>query len=149
MTYILNPSKGSIKNKKRIGRGNGSGQGRTAGKGHNGYKSRSGTKAKLHFEGGQTPLMRRLPKRGMKIFSKSHRYKYSYQIVNISDLDRMKETKIDSKVLFDNGLISNIDIPIKILANGKMSRNIEISSNMFSETAVSKIEKAGGKVIFI
>ena len=60
----------SIKDSKRIGRGNGSGQGRTAGKGHKGYKSRSGTKAKLHFEGGQTPLARRLPKRGMKIFSK-------------------------------------------------------------------------------
>ncbi|MBI65055.1 MAG: 50S ribosomal protein L15 [Candidatus Marinimicrobia bacterium] len=149
MTYILNPSKGSTKNKKRIGRGNASGQGRTAGKGHKGYKSRSGTKAKLHFEGGQTPLMRRLPKRGMKIFSKSHRYKYSYQIVNVSDLDSIKETKIDSQVLFDNGLISDVDVPVKILASGDLNRKIEISSNMFSKTAVTKIEKSGGKVIFI
>ena len=74
MSYSLNPSKGSIKNKKRIGRGNASGQGRTAGKGHKGYKSRKGANAKLHFEGGQTPLMRRLPKRGMKIFSKTADY---------------------------------------------------------------------------
>ena len=70
MSLNLKYTPGSISGKKRIGRGNASGQGRTAGKGHNGYKARSGTKAKLHFEGGQTPLMRRLPKRGMKIFSK-------------------------------------------------------------------------------
>ena len=75
MSYKLNPSKGSTKSRKRIGRGNATGQGRTAGKGHKGYKSRSGTKAKLHFEGGQTPLARRLPKRGMKIFSKVSRKK--------------------------------------------------------------------------
>ena len=76
MSFQLKPIKGSVKNKKRIGRGNASGQGRTAGKGHKGYKSRSGTKAKLHFEGGQTPLMRRLPKRGMKIFSKNRNKTY-------------------------------------------------------------------------
>ena len=86
----LKPAKGSIRNTKRIGRGNATGQGRTAGKGHKGYKSRSGTKAKLHFEGGQTPLARRLPKRGMKIFSKSYRHKINYQIVNLGDLSSLK-----------------------------------------------------------
>ena len=90
MSYQLNPSKGSVKNKKRIGRGNASGQGRTAGKGHKGYKSRSGTKAKLHFEGGQTPLARRLPKRGMKIFSKVYRTKSAYQTINLQDLLDLK-----------------------------------------------------------
>ena len=90
----LHPTRGSVSNSKRIGRGNASGQGRTAGKGHNGYKSRSGTKAKLHFEGGQTPLMRRLPKRGMKIFSKNHRYKIEYQIVNLDRINNFSVKKI-------------------------------------------------------
>jgi len=149
VSFQLNPSKGSVKSKKRIGRGNASGQGRTAGKGHNGYKSRSGTKAKLHFEGGQTPLMRRLPKRGMKIFSKNRRYKEQYQIINLADLSNLKVTKIDSEILFKNGMISKIDIPIKVLGNGKIEKKIEIESNMFSKSAVQKIEKAGGKAIFI
>ena len=104
MSFKLTPSIGCTKVRKRIGRGNASGQGRTAGKGHNGYQSRSGTKAKLHFEGGQTPLARRLPKRGMKIFSKSYRHKMDYQIVNLKDLSLLKITKIDSKVLFDKGI---------------------------------------------
>ena len=149
MSFQLSPTKGSVKNKKRIGRGNASGQGRTAGKGHNGYKSRSGTKAKFHFEGGQTPLMRRLPKRGMKIFSKNRRYKEKYQIINLSDLSILKVKKIDSEVLFENGIISKIDIPIKVLGNGDINQKIEIESNMFSKSAIEKIEKAGGKAVFI
>ena len=149
MSYQLNPYKGSVQSKKRIGRGNATGQGRTAGKGHNGYKSRSGTKAKLHFEGGQTPLMRRLPKRGMLIFSKSRRYKACYQIINLSDLSDLKGIKVDSELLFKNGIISKIDLPIKVLGNGNIDKKIEIESNMFSKTAVEKIEKAGGKAIFI
>ena len=98
MSIKLTPASGSIKNSKRIGRGNASGQGRTAGKGHKGYKSRSGTKAKLHFEGGQTPLARRLPKRGMKIFSKVSRKKHIYQIVNLEDLLNLKVKKINYEV---------------------------------------------------
>ena len=76
-----------------------------------GYKSRSGTKAKLHFEGGQTPLARRLPKRGMKIFSKNYRYKTNYQIINLKDLASLKVTKVDSKVLYNKGFIKKVDIP--------------------------------------
>ena len=149
MSYQLNPSKGSIKNRKRIGRGNATGQGRTAGKGHKGYKSRSGTKAKLHFEGGQTPLMRRLPKRGMKIFSKNRRYKEKYQIINLSDLSVLKAGKVDSELLFKHGIIRKVDIPVKVLGNGDVEKKFEIEMNMFSKTAVEKIEKAGGKAIFI
>jgi len=149
MSYSLKPSDGSTHNKKRIGRGNASGQGRTAGKGHKGYKSRSGTKAKLHFEGGQTPLARRLPKRGMKIFSKSRRYKYEYQTVNLSDLSSLKVSKINADVLFDKGIIKKSDIPVKILGNGSIDKKIEMSFNMFSKSAIEKIEKAGGKVVFI
>ena len=149
MSYQLNPSKGSVKNKKRIGRGNASGQGRTAGKGHKGYKSRSGTKAKLHFEGGQTPLARRLPKRGMKIFSKVYRKKSTYQTINLEDLLDLKIQKVNSEVLFEKGIIKKKDIPIKVLANGNFDKKMELSFNMFSKNAIDKVEKAGGKVIFI
>jgi len=149
MSFKLNPSTGSIKNKKRIGRGNASGQGRTAGKGHKGYKSRSGTKAKLHFEGGQTPLARRLPKRGMKIFSKNYRYKTKYQTVNLENLSSLKLSKIDSKILFENNIIKKEDIPVKILGKGNIDKKMELSFNMFSKNAIEKVKKAGGKVIFI
>jgi len=149
MSYLLKPTKGSTQSKKRIGRGNASGQGRTAGKGHKGYKSRSGTKAKLHFEGGQTPLARRLPKRGMKIFSKSRRYKYDYQTINLSDLSSIKVSKLNAEILFDKGIIKKANVPIKVLGNGNIDKKIEMSFNMFSKSAISKIEKAGGKVIFI
>ena len=149
MSFKLTPLQGSTKNKKRIGRGNASGQGRTAGKGHKGYKSRSGTKAKLHFEGGQTPLARRLPKRGMKIFSKSYRHKLNYQIVNLGDLSLLKVTKVDSKILFDKGIIKKIDVPVKILGSGEFDKKMQLSFNMFSKNAIDKIEKLGGKVIFI
>ena len=149
MSFQLEPASGSIKNKKRIGRGNASGQGRTAGKGHKGYKSRSGTKAKLHFEGGQTPLMRRLPKRGMKIFSKNRRYKNDYQIINLSQISNLKLKKINNEVLFNKGLLKNINTSVKILGNGEIDQKIEFSFNMFSKSAIEKIEKAGGKVIFI
>ena len=145
----LKPAKGSVRNTKRIGRGNATGQGRTAGKGHKGYKSRSGTKAKLHFEGGQTPLARRLPKRGMKIFSKVSRKKHIYQIINLEDLLKLKVQKINSQVLFEKGLIKKEHIPIKILGKGEFNKKMELSFNMFSKNAIEKIEKAGGKVIFI
>ncbi len=149
MSFTLKPSKGSIRDSKRIGRGNATGQGRTAGKGHKGYKSRSGTKAKLHFEGGQTPLMRRLPKRGMKIFSKNHRYKNSYEIVNLEKISNLKVKKIDAKILFEKGVLKNDNAKVKILSKGEVSSALEISANYFSKQAVEKIEKAGGKVIYI
>tara|TARA_Y100000766_G_scaffold49134_1_gene39377 strand:- start:92 stop:541 length:450 start_codon:yes stop_codon:yes gene_type:complete len=149
MSFKLTPSPGSTRDRKRIGRGNASGQGRTAGKGHKGYKSRSGTKAKLHFEGGQTPLARRLPKRGMKIFSKSYRHKLNYQTVNLGVLSSLKQTKLNSKILFEKGIIKKVDVPVKILANGKFEKKMELSFNMFSKNAIEKIEKSGGKVVFI
>ena len=92
----LEPAKGSLFSKKRIGRGNASGQGRTAGQGHNGYKSRSGSSKRFYFEGGQTPLMRRLPKRGFS----NHLFKNSFQIVNLESLNEIKSKKIDNSTLF-------------------------------------------------
>tara|TARA_B100001094_G_C18192316_1_gene808129 strand:- start:4740 stop:5180 length:441 start_codon:yes stop_codon:yes gene_type:complete len=141
----LNPAKGSLSSKKRIGRGNASGQGRTAGKGHNGYKSRSGASNKFYFEGGQTPLMRRLPKRGFS----NHMFKNSFQIVNLDSLNNIKTKKIDNNVLLDLGLIKKISLPVKILSKGNLDKPLEISANAFSKAAIEKIEKCGGKVIFI
>jgi|TARA_B110000263_G_scaffold45602_1_gene37654 large subunit ribosomal protein L15 len=149
MAYTLKYKEGSISNRKRIGRGNATGQGKTAGKGHNGYKARSGTKAKFHFEGGQTPLMRRLPKRGMKIFSKVHRYKNNYQIINLEKLSNLKVSKIDHDFLYKNNLIKSNNIPLKVLSKGDLDKPLEISANFFSKIALEKIEKAGGKAIFI
>ena len=149
MAFDLKYREGSISNRKRIGRGNASGQGRTAGKGHNGYKARSGTKAKFHFEGGQTPLMRRLPKRGMKIFSKSYRYKNYYQIINLEKFDYLDSKKIDIDYLYKKNLIKYRNLPLKILSKGELSKSIEVSAHLFSKTAIEKIEKAGGKVIYI
>ena len=89
----LQPAKGSLSSKKRIGRGNASGQGRTAGKGHKGYQSRSGTKNRFHFEGGQTPLMRRLPKRGFSNYG----FRKEVQIVNLERIASLKIDKVNVK----------------------------------------------------
>ena len=141
----LEPAKGSLFSKKRIGRGNASGQGRTAGKGHNGYKSRSGSSKRFYFEGGQTPLMRRLPKRGFS----NHLFKNSFQIVNLESLNEIKSKKIDNSTLFEHGLIKKLNLPVKVLSRGNIDKAIEISANSFSKPAIDKIEKCGGKAIFI
>ena len=140
----LKPMKGSISNTKRIGRGNGSGQGRTAGKGHKGYQSRSGTKNRFHFEGGQTPLMRRLPKRGFSNYG----FRKEVQIVNLERIDSLGIDKIDADILYNKGLIKKIGIPVKILGNGDIKSPIEIKANMFSKSTIVKLEKAGGKAIY-
>lgn len=143
----LKPASGSTTNRKRIGRGNATGQGRTAGKGHKGYKSRSGTKAKLHFEGGQTPLARRLPKRGMGKGKFNHlsSHKKDVQILNITDLVKLNIKDIDKNILKDNGLIYYTKLPVKILGNGDIDISINVNVDFFSESAKNKIEKAGGK----
>ena len=140
----LKPTKGSTSNTKRIGRGNGSGQGRTAGKGHKGYQSRSGTKNRFHFEGGQTPLMRRLPKRGFSNYG----FRKEVQIVNLDRIVSLNLEKIDIDILYARGVINKTDIPVKILGNGDIKSPLEITADMFSKTAVEKLEKAGGKAIF-
>ena len=140
----LKPTKGSISSSKRIGRGNGSGQGRTAGKGHKGYQSRSGTKNRFHFEGGQTPLMRRLPKRGFSNYG----FRKEVQIVNLEKIVSLKIEKVDANILHEKGVIKKIDVPVKILGNGDVNNSIIITADMFSESAIRKLEKAGGKAIY-
>ena len=141
----LKPSKGSIRNMKRIGRGNGSGQGRTAGKGHKGYQSRSGTKNRFHFEGGQTPLMRRLPKRGFSNYG----FRKEIQIINLERIDSLAIAKVNVEILYAKGVVKKTDVPIKILGNGEIKSAVEITADMFSKSAIEKLEKAGGKAIYI
>ena len=136
----LKPSKGSVKNKKRIGRGHGSGLGKTSGRGHKGAGQRSGNKRRAWFEGGQMPLARRLPRRGF-----TNIFKEEIQIVNISDLIRIeKNSEIDPVVLQENGLIRSSLKPVKILGEGDIDKKLNVTASSFSESAKNKIEKAGG-----
>ena len=147
----LTPTKGSTKNSKRIGRGNASGQGRTAGKGHKGAKSRSGHKAKMHFEGGQTPLARRLPKRGMGKGKFNHLINNDpfSQIVNINKISNLDADVIDLDILLKNNLIKNLKFPVKVLGDGNINKSVTVKANMFSQSAIKKIEDAGGEVIIL
>ena len=133
----------SLKKSKRVGRGNGSGLGRTSGRGHKGAGQRSGFKHRYWFEGGQMPLYRRVPMRG---FNNSN-FQKSYEIVNLSKISKIKDKNIDSEVLFKNGLISSVFAAVKILGNGDIDKAYNITASSFSEAAVKKIEKAGGKVV--
>ena len=141
----LKPSKGSIKNKKRIGRGHGSGLGKTSGRGHKGSGQRSGNKRRAWFEGGQMPLARRLPRRGF-----TNIFKEEIQIVNISDLIRIeKNSEIDPVVLQENGLIRSSLKPVKILGEGDIDKKLNVTASAFSASAKNKIEKAGGTVTIL
>jgi len=141
----LKPAKGSTKNRKRIGRGQGSGRGGTSTRGHKGAKSRSGYSRKLGFEGGQMPLQRRIPKFGFK-----NRNRIEYKAVNldaIQDLvEKTKAKKVDIELLTNNGMIGKKDL-VKILGRGEIKSKVEITAHGFSEAAVKAIEEAGGKAI--
>ena len=138
----LKPTKGATSSKKRLGRGHGSGSGRTAGRGEKGYHSRSGSKNRSWFEGGQMPIHRRLPKRGFS----NYLFRKNYQIVNLRDLDGLNLDEIDPKVLYDNGLINSFLKPVKVLGDGEVKKAIKVKATKFSQSAVLKIEKAGGAV---
>ena len=140
----LKPNTGSTHRTKRIGRGNGSGQGRTAGKGHKGYQSRSGTKNRFHFEGGQTPLMRRLPKRGFSNYG----FRKEVQIVNLERISTLGLDKVNPEILVEKGVVKHHDIAVKILGNGNIEKPVEVTAHMFSKSAVAKLEKSGGKAIY-
>lgn len=137
----LKPEKGKRKSK-RVGRGTGSGTGCTAGRGSNGYGARSGASNKFYFEGGQIPLTRRIPKRGFhNIFKKE------YQIVNVADLEKFENNgaEITVELLHENGLIHELDLPVKILGNGELKKTLSVRVHAFSKVAREKIEKAKGK----
>lgn len=138
----LKPSLGSTKNRKRIGRGTGSGHGKTATKGHKGQKARSGGSIKAGFEGGQMPLQRRLPKRG---FTPIVRIEYS--LVNLNQLEVFDAgSVVDAIALVEMGLIKSTRFAVKILANGDLTKNLKITANKFSQAAKDKIIAVGGTV---
>jgi len=141
----LKPAAGSVKNRKRIGRGQGSGHGGTSTRGHKGAKSRSGYKRKLGFEGGQMPLQRRVPKFGFK-----NQNRVEYKAINISVLDTLAQKEnlsvINPEILKKVGLISKND-RVKILGNGALSVKLDVSAHAFSGSAKAAIEAVNGTVV--
>ena len=136
----LKPKKGARHARKRVGRGPGSGHGKTASRGEKGQKSRSGFSRRIGFEGGQMPLVRRLPKRGF-----TNIFKKDYAIVNVSDLDRFDVgATIDEGTLRKAGLVKGQHDGIKILGDGKLSKKLTVSAHKFSASAKKQIEAAGG-----
>jgi large subunit ribosomal protein L15 len=136
----LKPALGSTKNRKRIGRGPGSGHGKTATKGHKGQKARSGGSIKAGFEGGQMPLQRRLPKRG---FTPIDRIEYS--VVNLKQLDVFEAgSVVDAAALVSKGLIKNSCNAVKVLGNGDLSKALKVTATKFSQSARDKIVASGG-----
>ena len=139
--HELTPALDSNKASKRIGRGHGSGNGKTAGKGHKGQNARSGGGVRIGFEGGQMPLARRIPKRGF-----NNIFAAKYAIVNVSDLNKFKEgTVVDTELLVASGLVKKVNDGVKILGNGDLTVNLTVKAAKFSQSAIEKIEKAGGK----
>lgn len=139
----ITPTEGAFKERKRVGRGTGSGLGKTSGKGHKGQNARSGGGVRVGFEGGQLPLFRRLPKRG---FSNA-KFKIRYAVINLSDLDKFAEgTIVTPELLKEMGLIKNSLDGIKVLGNGKLTKKLTVKANKFSETAKKEIEALGGTI---
>jgi len=135
---------GAKKKKKRVGRGQGSGHGKTSCRGHKGQGSRSGSKSRAWFEGGQMPLQRRVPKRGF-----TNHFRKAYQVVNVGDLARLDTIEITPDQLFEARLIQKSRVPLKILGNGEVTKALAVQAHAFSESAVKKLEEAGGKAILI
>ncbi len=138
----LKPAPGSKKNRKRVGRGTGSGHGKTATRGTKGQNSRSGGGVRPGFEGGQMPIQRRVPKRG---FSNA-RYKTEYAVVNVADLERFEAgSVVNIATLREAGLVKAVKDGVKILGNGELSKSLTVQANAFSKSAEEKITAAGGK----
>ena len=137
----LKPAEGSTFERKRVGRGIGSGTGKTSGKGHKGQNALSGGGVRPGFEGGQMPLYRRLPKRGFtNIFAKE------YVAVNVSELEKFENgTEVTAELLKESGVISKIKDGVKILGRGELTKKLTVKVSKFSASAQEKIEKAGGK----
>ena len=141
--HELEKNAGATQKRKIVGRGRGSGLGKTSGKGHKGQNARSGGGVRAVFEGGQTPLYRRLPKRGFN----NARFETVYAVINVSDLNRFENgTVVSPALLKEVGLVKNQLDGIKVLGNGELTKKLTIQANKFSKTAVEKIEKSGSKI---
>ncbi len=140
--HELQPNEGSVKTRKRVGRGAGSGLGKTSGKGHKGQNARTGGGVRLGFEGGQLPLFRRLSKRGFN----NYNFRTDYATINVSDLEGFEDgTEVTVELLLDTGLIKKELDGVKVLGSGELTKKLVVKANAFSETAKAKIEKNGGK----
>ena len=140
LSNLRAPKKASS-NKKRVGRGMGSGMGKTSARGHKGQRSRSGSRMMRGFEGGQMPLHRRLPKRGFKNI-----FRQEYAVVNLDKLAAIGESTITPEVLQKSGVVHSKKLPIKILGDGELKSALTVHAHKFSKSAQEKITKAGGKV---
>ena len=140
--HELAPTPGSKKRRMRVGRGDGSGWGGTAGRGHKGQRSRSGASIRHHFEGGQTPTFRRLPKVGFK----TNCVKVIFNVVNLAAIEKAFEAgaEVDETSLRMKGVLGKSKAPLKILAEGEITKAVKVKANYFSAAAKEKIEKAGG-----
>ena len=132
----------SIKRRKRVGIGPSSGHGKTSCRGHKGQMARSGAKHRAWFEGGQMPLQRRIPKRGF-----NNIFIVYFQIVNVSQLDKIDAAEITPEVLVKSGLIDSVCEPVKILGNGEISKGKKVIADAFSASAIEKIKNAGGEAV--
>jgi large subunit ribosomal protein L15 len=139
----LAPHPGSVKTRKRLGRGPGSGTGKTAGRGHKGQGSRSGFSMSPWFEGGQMPLQRRLPKRGFKNF-----FRKEYAVVNVGDLESAfpAGTTVDIAALVQAGLVKKLKDGVKLLGTGSLSKSLTVQVTCASKSALEKVQGAGGRV---
>lgn len=138
--HELKPAEGSRHERKRLGRGTGSGHGKTSGRGHKGQKARSGGGVRLGFEGGQMPLFQRLPKRG---FTNINRKEYA--IVNLDKLNRFEDgTEVTPELLIETGIVKNEKAGIKILGKGQLEKKLTVKAHKFSSAAKEAIEAAGG-----
>lgn len=139
--HDLAPAEGSTKSSKRIGRGHGSGWGKTAGKGHKGQNARSGGGVRPGFEGGQTRLARRIPKRGF-----NNIFAAKYTAINVSDLEKFVDgTVVDGELLVAAGVVKDCGNGIKVLGNGELTKKLTVKAAAYSASAKEKIEKAGGE----
>lgn len=140
----LRPAENSRFKQKRLGRGIGSGVGKTSGKGHKGQNARSGGGVRVGFEGGQMPLIRKLPRRGFN----NALFKKNYTVINVSDLNKFDDNAtVDAKSLIEKGIVSKIEeYGVKVLGNGKLEKALTVKLNKFSESAKKKIIEANGSV---
>lgn len=139
--HELSPAPGSRKERNRVGRGIGSGNGKTSGRGHKGQNSRSGGGVRPGFEGGQNPLYRRLPRRG---FTNIHRKEFA--VVNLDVLNRFEDgAEVTPESLIEAGIVKNPKSGIKILGDGRLTVKLTVKANKFSQTAIEKIQAAGGQ----
>lgn len=139
--HELKPSQGSVKKRKRLGRGTATGQGKTAGRGQDGQNSRSGGGTRPGFEGGQMPLYRRIPKRGF-----NNPFRKEWTILNIEDLNAFEDgTEITPELLIQEGMVKKLNYGLKVLGDGELQKKLTVRAHKFSQSAIEKIEAAGGK----